>query len=318
VDLSVVIPVYNSEPIVLDLVRRLVGAMQVQTAIGDYEVILINDASTDASWPAIERACELYPQFRGLNLRRNAGQHNAIMAGLRHATGDVIVVMDDDLQHAPEDISKLYATIRNGSDLCYAAFQEPRQARWKTLGSRFRDFTARHLLGVPRGVRISSFKGILGDVAREATRYDGPFPYVDGLLLMATSNVATVVVEHYPRREGRGNYGLSESIQLWTKVAMNFSVLPLRIASWLGLAFAALGFVAAGYLVFQKLAYDEIPVPGWSSLVVVILIAGGVQLLALGAIGEYLGRAYVQLNRKPQYVIKATKGFPDRPYRTIS
>lgn len=312
-DLSVVIPVYNSEPIVPDLGRRLVGAMQVQTAISDYEVILVNDASTDASWHAIERACELYPQFRGLNLRRNAGQHNAIMAGLRHATGDVIVVMDDDLQHAPEDVGKLYATIRNGSDLCYAAFQEPRQARWKTLGSRFRDFTARHLLGVPRGVRISSFKGISGDIAREATKYDGPFPYVDGLLLMATSNVANVVAEHHPRREGRGHYGLSESIALWTKVAINFSVLPLRIASWLGLTFAALGFVVAGYLVFQKLVYDEIPVPGWSSLVVVILIAGGVQLLALGAIGEYLGRAYVQLNRKPQYVIKATKGFRDRP-----
>ena len=311
-DLSVVIPVYNSARIVPDLTGRIANAMSGFPSVREYEVILVNDASTDASWHAIERACELYPQFRGLNLRRNAGQHNAIMAGLRHATGDVIVVMDDDLQHAPEDISKLYATIRNGSDLCYAAFQEPRQARWKTLGSRFRDFTARHLLGVPRGVRISSFKGILGDVAREATRYDGPFPYVDGLLLMATSNVATVVVEHYPRREGRGNYGLGESIQLWTKVAMNFSVLPLRIASWLGLAFAMLGFAAAGYLVFQKLAYDEIPVPGWSSLVVVILIAGGVQLLALGAIGEYLGRAYVQLNRKPQYVIKATKGFPDR------
>ena len=309
-DLSVVIPVYNSARIVPELAQRVAAAMDRLQDIREYEVILVNDASTDASWQAIERVCELQPQFRGLNLRRNAGQHNAIMAGLRHSTGDVIVVMDDDLQHAPEDIGKLYATVRNGSDVCYAAFQEPRQALWKTLGSRFRDFTARHLLGVPRGVRISSFKGISGDVAREATKYDGPFPYVDGLLMMATSNVATVAVEHHPRREGRGNYGLGESIQLWTKVAMNFSILPLRLASWLGLAFSALGFVAAGYLVFQKLVYDDIPVPGWSSLVVVILIAGGVQLLALGTIGEYLGRAYVQLNRKPQYVVKTTKGFP--------
>lgn len=308
-DLSVVIPVYNSERIVPDLARRIVSALGKLQAIREYEVILVNDASRDGSWLAIEQACEQHPQFRGLNLRRNAGQHNAIMAGFRHATGDVIVVMDDDLQHAPEDIGKLYASIKDGNDVCYAAFEEPHHARWKTIGSRFRDFTARHLLGVPSGVRISSFKGISGEVAREATKYDGPFPYVDGLLLMSTSNVATVVIEHHPRSEGRGNYGLSESFQLWTKVAMNFSVLPLRIASWLGLAFAALGFAAAGYLVFQKLVYDEIPVPGWSSLIVVILIAGGVQLLALGTIGEYLGRAYVQLNRKPQYVIKATKGF---------
>ena len=309
-DLSVVIPVYNSARIVPELAHRIATAMDASRDIREYEVILVNDASSDASWQAIEQACELNPHFRGLNLRRNAGQHNAIMAGLRHANGHVIVVMDDDLQHAPEDIGKLYATIRDGSDVCYAAFNQPRQVLWKTLGSRFRDFTARHLLGVPRGIRISSFKGISGDVAREATKYDGPFPYVDGLLMMVTSNVATVAVEHHPRREGRGHYGLGESLQLWTKVAMNFSILPLRIASWLGLAFAVLGFVAAGYLVFQKLMYDEIPVPGWSSLVVVILIAGGVQLLALGAIGEYLGRAYVQLNRKPQYVIKATRGFP--------
>jgi undecaprenyl-phosphate 4-deoxy-4-formamido-L-arabinose transferase len=312
VDLSVVIPAYNSARIVPELARRIANTVSGVRGVREYEVILVNDASTDATWQAVEQACALYPQFRGINLRRNAGQHNAIMAGLRHATGDVIVVMDDDLQHAPEDIGKLYATIRNGSDLCYAAFQEPRQARWKTFGSRFRDFTARHLMGVPRGIRISSFKGISKDVACEAIKYDGPFPYVDGLLLMATSNVATVVVEHYERRDGRGNYGLSESIQLWTKVAINFSVLPLRIASWIGLAFAALGFLAAGYLIFQKLVYDQIPVPGWSSLIVVILIAGGVQLLALGAIGEYLGRAYVQLNRKPQYVIKATRGFPDK------
>jgi undecaprenyl-phosphate 4-deoxy-4-formamido-L-arabinose transferase len=161
--------------------------------------------------------------------------------------------MDDDLQHAPEDISKLYATIRNGSDVCYAAFQEPRQARWKTLGSRFRDFTARHLLDVPRGVRISSFKGISGDVAREATKYDGPFPYVDGLLLMATSNVATVVVEHHPRREGRGNYGLSESIQLWTKVGNKLLRLAAADRLLARPRVRGAGVLAAGYLVFQKL-----------------------------------------------------------------
>jgi undecaprenyl-phosphate 4-deoxy-4-formamido-L-arabinose transferase len=231
------------------------------------------------------------------------------MAGLRHATGAVIVVMDDDLQHAPEDIVKLHDGVLAGHDLVYAAFRHPKHARWKRLGSAFRDLTARLLLGVPKGVRISSFKAMRAEIAQEVSRYEGPFPYVDGLALMATRNIANVTLEHHARPDGDGNYGLRESIFLWTKVAMNFSVVPLRLASWLGLAFAAAGFAFAAYLIFQKLAFDRIPVPGWSSLVVVILIVGGVQLLALGAIGEYLGRTYLHLNRKPQYVVKATRGF---------
>jgi glycosyltransferase involved in cell wall biosynthesis len=310
-DLSIVIPVYNSEQLLPELLRRIVGAMAAQGAVPAYEVILVNDCSRDRSWEMIEQACERYPGVRGINLRTNSGQHNAIMAGLRGASGAAIVVMDDDLQHAPEDIGKLYAKLHEGHDLCYAAFSDPKHKRWKILGSAFRDLTAAALLGVPRGIRISSFKAMTAEIAREIVRYEGPFPYVDGLALMTTRNVANVELEHHPRADGRSNYGLRESIFLWTKVAMNFSVLPLRVASWLGLGFAALGFLFAVFLVVQQLAFDRIPVPGWVSLVVVILIVGGVQLLALGAIGEYLGRAYLHLNGKPQYVIKLKKGFDD-------
>jgi undecaprenyl-phosphate 4-deoxy-4-formamido-L-arabinose transferase len=311
-ELSIVVPVYKSERLVPELARRIAGAMRRQTEIAAYEVILVNDCSPDRSWEMIEQACELYPNVRGVNLRRNSGQHNAIMAGVRHASGAIIVIMDDDLQHAPEDIGKLYANILEGHDLCYAAFSDPKHARWKLIGSMFRDLTARALLGVPRGIRISSFKAMTADIAREVARYEGPFPYVDGLALMATRNVANVDLEHHRRPDGRGNYGLRESIFLWTKVAMNFSVLPLRLASWLGFGFAALGFLFAVFLIFQQLAFNRIPVPGWASLVVVILIVGGVQLLALGAIGEYLGRAYLHLNGKPQYVVKSKKGFDTR------
>lgn len=306
-DVSVVIPVYRSEPLVAELARRI--AATLTAARNSYEIILVNDCSPDRSWEMIEQACERDPAVKGVNLRRNSGQHNAIMAGLRHATGEVIVVMDDDLQHAPEDIPKLYASVMQGHDIAYAAFLHPKHARWKRAGSVFRDLTARMLLGVPRGFRISSFKAMTAAIAREIARYEGPFPYVDGLALTATHNAANVQLEHYPRPDGRGNYSFRESIFLWTKVAMNFSIVPLRLASWLGLAFAALGFGFAAYLVFQKLAFDAVPVPGWSSLAVVILIVGGVQLLALGAIGEYLGRAYLHLNGKPQYVVKATRGF---------
>ena len=302
--LSIVIPVYNSERIVPELARRIAGALA-----GEYELILVNDGSTDGSWSMIEQACDAYPAVRGINLRINSGQHNAIMAGLRAASGAVIVVMDDDLQHAPEDIGQLHAKIGEGYDLCYAAFRRSQHALWKTAGSAFRDLTVHALLGVPRGIRISSFKAMTADIVREITRYEGPFPYVDGLALMVTRSVANVELEHHPRLDGRGHYSLRRSVSLWAKVAMNFSVVPLRVASWLGLGFAALGFAFAVYLVVQQLLFQRIPVPGWASLVIAILIVGGVQLLALGAIGEYLGRAYLHMTAKPQYVVKATKGF---------
>ena len=308
-DLSIVVPVYNSERLVAELTRRIAQAMAAPGAPASYEIILVNDCSSDRSWQMIEQACERHASIRGLNLRTNTGQHNAIMAGLRAARGAAVVVMDDDLQHAPEDIVRLHARLLEGYDLCYAAFRNPKHARWKILGSAFRDVTAAALFGVPRGVRISSFKAMTADIAREVTRYEGPFPYVDGLALMATRNVTNVELEHHTRPHGSGNYGLRESVFLWSKVAMNFSVLPLRLASWLGLAFAALGFLFAALLIAIKLASDTIDVPGWSSLVVVILVVGGVQLLALGAIGEYLGRAYLHLNGKPQYVVKSRKGF---------
>lgn len=308
-DLSIVIPVYNSERLLPELVRRVVASMKIQQRIGSYELILVNDCSRDASWQRIEQACEEHSELRGVNLRANAGQHNAIMAGLRVASGTVIVIMDDDLQHAPEDIEKLCAEVLDGHDLCYAAFPRSQHARWKIFGSAFRDFTARALLRMPHGVRISSFKAMSSDVARELVRYDGPFPYIDGLALMVTRDVVNVELKHHARADGRSNYTLRESIYLWTKVAMNFSVVPLRLASWFGLTFAALGFLFALFLIVQQLAFQRIPVPGWASLVVVILMVGGVQLLALGAIGEYLGRAYLHLTAKPQYVIKATKGF---------
>src|SRR5436190_11777999 len=308
-DLSIVVPVYRSEKLLPELVRRVGAAMAAGLPGKSYELILVNDCSPDRSWQVIEQACRDSRNVRGVDLRRNSGQHNSIMAGLRHASGGVVIVMDDDLQHAPEDIPKLYASVLDDYDLCYAAFRHPNHALWKRAGSSFRDLTAAMLLGVPRGVRISSFKAMKAPIAAEIVRYEGPFPYVDGLAFMVTHNAGNVELDHHPRPDGRGNYGLRESVLLWTRVAMNFSVVPLRLAAWLGLAFAALGFFFAAYLVFQKLAFDRIPVPGWSSLVVVILVVGGVQLIALGAVGEYLGRAYLHLNGKPQYVVKSKAGF---------
>src|SRR5260221_3954220 len=252
-DLSIVVPVYRSERLLPELVRRVDAAVAAGLPDKSYELILVNDCSPDRSWQVIEQACRDSGKVKGVNLRRNSGQHNSIMAGLRHASGRMIIVMDDDLQHAPEDIPKLYASVLDGYDLCYAAFRHPNHALWKRAGSAFRDLTAGLLLGVPRGVRISSFKGMKAEIAADIVRYEGAFPYVDGLAFMVTHNAGNVELEHHPRPQGQGNYGLRESVLLWTRVAMNFSVVPLRLAAWLGVALARLRFVFCASLVFSEL-----------------------------------------------------------------
>jgi polyisoprenyl-phosphate glycosyltransferase len=301
-DMSIVIPVYRSAKILPSLIEQLEAVL---TGLTDsYEIILVNDASPDESWHVIDALSRERPAVKGLSLRRNAGQHNAIMAGLNSASGEVIVVMDDDLQHSPRDIPFLYMKVREGYDVCFAKFRQAKHAWWKRLGSRFNDLMARSLLKKPQDIYLSPFKAFSKELRDEVTRYTGPFPYLDGLLLMSTSSMASVEVDHHGRHEGSGNYSFRKSLSLWAKMATSFSVLPLRAAGVAGIVMACVGFLLALAAIGLKIL-GTIPIPtGWTSLIVIVLVIGGVQLLALGLIGEYLGRAYVRLNNVPQYSIK--------------
>lgn len=301
--LSIVVPVYNSANILPVLVDRIGAA--VRPEVGElYEIVLINDASEDNSWTVIGKLAQENRAVKGLCLRRNAGQHNAIMAGLNHAQGDVVVVMDDDLQHAPEDIPLLYSKVKEGYDVCFARFREMHHAWWKRLGSAFNDLAARVLLKKPRDIYLSPFKAFSGAIRAEVIRYTGPFAYLDGLILMNTGSMTCVDVMHHDRKEGRSHYTFAKSVNLWTKMATSFSVLPLRVAGIAGLLMAFCGFAVAAMAVVLKL-FSSVAIPvGWTSLIVVVLVIGGVQLFALGMIGEYLGRAYVRLNNVPQYSIR--------------
>ena len=308
--ISVVIPAYNSEKILPELLRQLADALPEICGSSEYEVIIINDGSRDKTWSVLCDLTSIHAWLRIVNLRKNSGQHNALLAGMRLARGDVVVLMDDDLQHSPNDIRKLFDEMVSDVDVCYASFKEKKHAKWKVLGSRFNDWTAERLIGKPVGIRLSSFKAMRRDVAEEVIKYSGPFPYVDGLLLAVTSNIVNVEASHHERYVGQGNYSFFESIFLWTKMAINFSVVPLRIASFIGVVFAVLGLIAAlGLVGINIIGTSGIDVPGWSSIVVLILFISGVQLIALGAIGEYLGRSYVHLNGKPQYLIREKIGF---------
>ncbi|OIQ66576.1 undecaprenyl-phosphate 4-deoxy-4-formamido-L-arabinose transferase [mine drainage metagenome] len=234
------------------------------------------------------------------------------MAGLKFAEGDVVVMMDDDLQHSPYDIPALYHKVLDGYDVCYAAFKNRQHAQWKVIGSAFNDRVAQYLLKKPKGLYLSPFKAIKREIRNELLKYHGPHVYLDGLILTVTNHIAMVMVDHHARHDGEGAYGFRRSMSLWLKMATNFSIAPLRFASFIGMAFSVLGFLLAILFIVQKLANNQVPA-GWTSLMVIVLIMGGIQLLALGAIGEYLGRVFLSINNRPQYVIAQTLNVDDMP-----
>jgi polyisoprenyl-phosphate glycosyltransferase len=302
VDVSIVVPVYRGEKSLPELIRRIGNALNGVR----HEVILVNDCSPDQSWQVIRAIASQNPQIVGLNLRKNAGQHNAIMAGLNYATGKIIVTMDDDLQHAPEDVPKLLGKISDGYDVCYTKFAIKKHALWKRAGSQLNDWLAVLLLGKPPGLYLSPFKAMRREVKDEVVKYSGPSTYIDGLMLSVTSNIASVEVQHHPRADGgEGGYNLRRSISLLLKMSTITSTLPLRLATLLGFAFGLLGAFLAVLLIAQRFIWNAMPI-GWSSIIVSSLILGGIQLLALGILGEYIGRIFLEVRKRPQFVIAGT------------
>jgi len=306
-EVSIVVPVYRSERILPEFVQQVGTAMDQAQMNGRFELILVSDASPDNSWGAIRNAADKLPFVKGICLARNVGQHNATMAGLKEAVGQIIVIMDDDLQHPPQTIMSLVAAVQRGHDVCYTQYVGRRHPLWKRLGSWFNDRVATFLLGKPRGLYLSSYKALCHRVVQEMLRYDGPYPYLDGLILDATQSITSVPINHQPRHGGKGNYSLGRSISLWLKMATSFSIVPLRIASLAGLMLAAISATVMIIVIVKKLLHPETPA-GWSSLVTIVLFMGGVQLLCLGIIGEYLGRAYLKLNHKPQFAVRERTG----------
>lgn len=300
--LSVVVPVYGSAVILPTLVERFVAAMRAQGLLERCELVLVNDASPDGSWSVIRDLAHRHPFVRGVNLRLNAGQHNATMAGLNQVRGCYVAVMDDDLQHPPEALGDLVRALDAGYDVCYTRYVNRQHAWWKRMGSRFNDRVATMLLGKPKGLYLSSFKAMRREIADEVVKYDGPYAYLDGLILDATRSITTIDIAHESRLAGESHYSLRRLVSLWLKMATSFSVLPLRIATYLGFGIAALSIVMACFVAVMKFLHPEFP-PGWASLIATVLFIGGVQTLSIGIVGEYLGRTYLKLNGKRQFVI---------------
>ncbi|MDD5571390.1 MAG: glycosyltransferase family 2 protein [Bacteroidales bacterium] len=299
IEISIVIPVYNSRENLTELHNQICDALKNIS----YELILVNDASKDNSWEMIKQIAENNKNTTAINLRKNFGQDNALMAGFGYVSGNYTVIMDDDLQHSPNDILKLYNKCKEGYDICYAGFLEKSQSLWKKTGSRINGLFAYWLLNKPKGIYMSPFKIVKSKIIKELLHYCGPFPYVDGLLLEVTNNLTMVEVEHFPRFKGKSNYNFIKSISVFFKLLTSFSVIPLRFATITGFISSFIGFVVAIYFLYEYYSSNFI-IEGWTSLIISLLIIGGLLLMSIGLIGEYLGRMFLTLNQKPQYSIK--------------
>lgn len=301
-EISIVVPVYNSDECVENLTKALAEALKGI----DYEQIMVNDCSRDKSW---EKICgvidEGYPVV-GVNLRKNSGQDNALFAGLTQAKGKWVVIMDDDLQHDPKDIPALLHEAEKGWDCVYADFPKKKQAAWKNLGSWLNGKVAEKLIDKPKNLYLSPFKIMSGEVVAEMIKSTSLFPYIDGLIFQVTHNITQIPIEHHERAAGKSNYNLIKSIKVFAKLVFGFSVIPLRIASLLGTLSAFAGFLLGIFYMVRYFMGKE-DVTGWTTLVCLVLFLGGLILLSLGVIGEYLGRAYLTLNRIPKFTIKEKK-----------
>lgn len=298
--LSIVVPVYNGAA----TVGTLVEALETLEVPGGLEIVLVVDGSPDNS---LEVCRALLAKARVpitlVNLARNFGEHNAVMAGLHQARGAHVINMDDDLQNPPSELLKILEHAqRTGADVVYTYYAAKEHESWRNLGSRFTNWVADILLDKPRGLYLSSFRCMSAFLVEQVLKYDGPFAYIDGLILQSTQSIERIQVVHLPRAEGRSNYTFRRLVRLWMNMFLNFSVMPLRIATLAGAAFSVLGGLVAVAVVVEALFFDT--PRGWASVMAAVLLLSGVQLSILGIAGEYLGRLFLTANRKPQFIIR--------------
>jgi polyisoprenyl-phosphate glycosyltransferase len=298
-EISIIIPVFNSENTIPILCEEIIAAL---SSFNSFELILVNDCSADASWRKIMEAHNRNKNIIGVNLRKNSGEDNAIMAGLTISKGKIIVLMDDDLQHNPKDIIKLYNECKNGYDVCFANFDVKKQSVFKNISSRINGKVMEIFLKKPKHIYLSSFKAIKREIANEIISFSGSFPYVNGIILTITNNLTQISVEHFERKEGISNYNKKRMLSLFLKSLTGFSIAPLRMAIFAGFGASVFGFcLIIKYLLDYYYHRDYLR--GWTSVVVLIIFFGGLILMSLGIIGEYIGRIYLSINNKPQYSI---------------
>lgn len=299
--LSVVVPVYNAVDTLDDLAERL--AEELPLISDAYELILVNDGSRDQSWQAIERLSQLYTWIRGLDLMRNYGQHNALLCGIRAARYEIVVTIDDDLQHPPSEISKLLEELDHGYDVVYGTPLKQQHNLWRNMASYITRLGLQGTMGVENARKVSAFRAFRTQIREAFFDYQSPFVIVDVLLTWGTTRFTAVSVHHEPRHSGVSNYTFRKLLVHAINTITGFTVLPLQLASLLGFGFALFGLVVLAYVI-GRFFVEGGSVPGFPFLASTISIFSGVQLFALGIIGEYLARMHFRLMERPTYVVR--------------
>lgn len=299
--LSVVIPVYRSESILPELARRLESVLSRITP--DYDVVLVNDSSPDRSWDVISRLAQQYRWIRAINLMRNYGQHNALLCGIRAARYDVIVTMDDDLQHPPEEIPKLLAKLAEDYDVVYGTPEQEQHGLGRDFASWVTKLTLQNVMGAKIAQQVCAFRAFRTQVAKAFAHYEGSFVSIDVLLTWGTNRFASIPVNHVPRKQGASGYTFRKLMTHAMNMMTGFSTMPLQIASLIGFLFTLFGLFVLAYVIIRYFMHGD-PVPGFPFLASVVALFSGAQLFALGIIGEYLARMHFRSMQKPPYVVR--------------
>ena len=307
--ISIVIPCYYSEATIKKEVDMIMDEFSAHEGY-ECEVVLANDGSKDGTFEAIKGLCAEYPNVRGLNLMRNFGQHNALMAALNYTNGDYIMGMDDDMQTHPSQIFKLVEKIEEGYDLVYGIYPEVKNSGLKNLTSKLNRSSSRIMLNRPKEIESSNFWIITRAVRDEVVKHDAFNPYVDAIFYQVTHNIGTVPVEHFKRDHGQSGYTFRKLMRLWVTY-WNFSIVPLRVSFLMGMIFMGCGFILAVILIINKILSPDMIV-GWSSLMIVMILLFGLVLLVLGVLGEYIGKIILILNNTPQFIVRETANIDEK------
>lgn len=299
---SFVIPCYNSAKTLEAVITEIRGTMKKLEKY-DYEVILVNDSSQDETFQIIRNICRYNSNIYGLDLAKNFGQHGALMAGFHQVSGDIIVCLDDDGQTPASEVDRLLKRIEEGDDVVYASYGHKKHSVFRNFGTYMNEKMAEVLLGKPKNLFVSSYFAARRFVVDEMLKYENAYPYVIGLVLRTTNRISNVEVQHRERQIGQSGYNFKKLLALWFNGFTAFSTKPLRIATVSGSLFAVVGFTYGIYTVIKKFLVPQVPI-GFSSLMSALMFIGGMVLLMMGMIGEYIGRIYICINNSPQFVVR--------------
>ena len=302
--ISIVIPAYRAEHSIYALCKDILNIFKDFNT----EIVLVNDCSPDKTHEECLKLIKEYSQeISYLKLGKNVGEHNAVMAGLKHSHGEWAIIMDDDFQNPPEEALKLLTyALNNKFDVVYGDYRKKKHNFLRNTMSKINDISANYILGKPKGLYLSSFKCLKRNIIEKIINYDGPYPYIDGLLLSVTTNIGSIETFHAKREMGKSGYSLSKLLRLYGNLATNFSTVPIHFFSIIGLIIALLSGLYAIVTIIAKISDPTLPL-GYSSIFIAIIFFSGIQLIFLGLLGEYIGKVLKNVNKEPQYSIEYIK-----------